>query len=155
MERSRHLRFGDILERQKDFWRDRWQTGKTETFWRQYRSESGAVKWEQWSESGAVRAEQWSERREQREQREQRSVSINLIRIKLSRKSIKLPPVIAQLVERSTVDRLVGCSIHSHRRSHLRGEIFYLSRRSTFGVVVTFLPSKEKPRFQLPEGAKI
>ena len=63
-------------------------------------------------------------------------------------------PVIAQLVERSTVDRLVGCSIHPRRRSDKRRAIFYfVVYKSTFGVVVTFLPSKEEPRFRLPEGA--
>ena len=60
-------------------------------------------------------------------------------------------PAIAQLVERSTVDRLVGCSIHPCRNLSL-GRKTYLSHR-TLGVVVTFLPSKEEPRFRLPEGA--
>ena len=63
-------------------------------------------------------------------------------------------PAIAQLVERSTVDRLVGCSIHPRWRSKKRRGIFYVvSIKGTFGVVVTFLPSKEEPRFRLPEGA--
>ena len=62
-------------------------------------------------------------------------------------------PVIAQLVERSTVDRLVGCSIHPRRRSNKEEQFSILSYKSTFGVVVTLLTSIQQPRFRLPEGA--
>ena len=65
-------------------------------------------------------------------------------------------PDIAQMVERSTVDRLVLCSTHSVRKNDLsRGLNASTGRHSTFGVVVTYFPSKEVPRFRLPEGAKM
>ena len=40
----------------------------------------------------------------------------------------------------------------SHSLREVEGSIPLFSK-STFGVVVTFLPSKEEPRFRLPEGA--
>tara|TARA_Y100000748_G_scaffold178060_1_gene149051 strand:+ start:54 stop:245 length:192 start_codon:yes stop_codon:yes gene_type:complete len=61
-----------------------------------------------------------------------------------------MSPAIAQLVERTTVDRLVTCS-------NQVGGIYFWNARSkicTFGVVVTYFPSKEVPRFRLPEGAE-
>ena len=61
-------------------------------------------------------------------------------------------PAIAQLVERSTVDRLVGCSIHPRRIYYWDSNVLSICH-GTLGVVVTFLPSKEEPRFRLPEGA--
>ena len=60
--------------------------------------------------------------------------------------------MIAQLVERSTVDRLVGCSIHPRRIYYWDSNVLSICH-GTLGVVVTFLPSKEEPRFRLPEGA--
>ena len=77
---------------------------------------------------------------------------------------------IAQLVERYTCNVKVSCSIHGGSLAN-EGELAQMVERtlsmreargsmprfsiinSTFGVVVTYFPSKEVPRFRLPEGA--
>ena len=77
---------------------------------------------------------------------------------------------IAQLVERYTCNVKVSCSIHGGSLAN-EGELAQMVERtlsmreargsmprfskSTFGVVVTYFPSKEVPRFRLPEGAFI